>query len=79
MHEVNYQESDVPRPASTWGCGADVRAAARGDRVEETIKLAVMVTVRLSIVAHGFSALPGMALYTRMVTTLGATSPANRP
>jgi NhaP-type Na+/H+ or K+/H+ antiporter len=46
---------------------------------EETIKLAVMVTVMLSIFAHGFSALPGIALYTRKVATLAATSPENRP
>jgi NhaP-type Na+/H+ or K+/H+ antiporter len=32
---------------------------------EETIKLAIMATVMLSIFAHGFSALPGIALYTR--------------
>jgi sodium/hydrogen antiporter len=46
---------------------------------EETIKLAVMVTVMLSIVAHGCSALPGIALYTRKVATLTATSPEHRP
>jgi sodium/hydrogen antiporter len=46
---------------------------------EETIKLAVMVTVILSIFAHGFSAVPGMALYTRKVAMLDATSPENRP
>src|SRR5215831_2693412 len=46
---------------------------------EETIKLAVTVTVMLSIFAHGFSALPGIALYTRKVAMLDATSPENRP
>jgi sodium/hydrogen antiporter len=46
---------------------------------EETITRAVMVTVMLSIFAHGCSALPGMALYTRKVATLAATSPENRP
>jgi NhaP-type Na+/H+ or K+/H+ antiporter len=46
---------------------------------EETIKLAVMATVMLSIFAHGFSALPGIALYTRKVATLAAASPENRP
>jgi sodium/hydrogen antiporter len=46
---------------------------------EETIKLAVMATVMLSIFTHGFSALPGIALYTRKVATLAATSPENRP
>jgi hypothetical protein len=38
-----------------------------------------MVTVMLSIFAHGFSALPGITLYTRKVATLAATSPENRP
>ena len=28
MHDVSHQESDVPRPARTWGYGADVRATA---------------------------------------------------
>jgi NhaP-type Na+/H+ or K+/H+ antiporter len=46
---------------------------------EETIKLAVMSTVMLSIFAHGFSALPGISLYTRKVARLAATSPENRP
>jgi NhaP-type Na+/H+ or K+/H+ antiporter len=46
---------------------------------EETIKLAVMATVMLSIFGHGFSALPGITLYTRKVATLATTSPENRP
>ena len=46
---------------------------------EETIKLAVMVTVMLSIFAHGFSALPGITLYTRKVATLAATAPETKP
>jgi sodium/hydrogen antiporter len=45
---------------------------------EETIKLAVMATVMLSIFAHGFSALPGIDLYTRKVATLDAMSPETR-
>ena len=45
---------------------------------EDTLKLAVMVTVMLSIVAHGVSAAPGMALYTRKVATLAATAPESR-
>lgn len=28
IHDVSHQESDVPRPARTWGDGADVRATA---------------------------------------------------
>jgi len=45
---------------------------------EETIKLVVMATVMLSIFAHGFSALPGIDMYTRKVATLDATSPETR-
>ena len=45
---------------------------------EETIKLVVMATVMLSIFAHGFSALPGIDLYTRKVATLDAMSPETR-
>lgn len=37
---------------------------------EETIKLAVIVTVMLSIIAHGFSALPGINWYERKVKAL---------
>jgi len=37
---------------------------------EPTIRLAVMVTVLLSIFAHGLSALPGINLYARKVATL---------
>jgi NhaP-type Na+/H+ or K+/H+ antiporter len=45
---------------------------------EETIKLAVMVTVMLSIFAHGFSALPGIDLYARKVAGLDASAPEKR-
>jgi len=45
---------------------------------EETIRLAVMATVMLSIFAHGFSALPGIDLYARKVEALDATSPEKR-
>ena len=45
---------------------------------EETIKLTVMVTVLLSIFAHGFSALPGINLYARKVAALPADAPENR-
>jgi NhaP-type Na+/H+ or K+/H+ antiporter len=45
---------------------------------EETIKLVVMATVMLSIFAHGFSALPGIDLYSRKVATLDAMSPETR-
>lgn len=42
---------------------------------EETIRLAVMATVALSIVAHGLSAQPGLRLYARRVAALEATAP----
>jgi NhaP-type Na+/H+ or K+/H+ antiporter len=45
---------------------------------EATIKLAVMVTVMLSIFAHGFSALPGIELYARKVAALDASAPEKR-
>jgi NhaP-type Na+/H+ or K+/H+ antiporter len=45
---------------------------------EETIKLAVMVTVMLSIFAHGFSALPGIDRYARKVAELPADAPEKR-
>jgi NhaP-type Na+/H+ or K+/H+ antiporter len=45
---------------------------------EETIKLAVMATVMLSIFAHGFSALPGIDLYARKVAGLDASTPERR-
>ena len=44
---------------------------------EETIRLAVMATVLLSIFAHGFTALPGIDLYTRKLATLDRMSPEN--
>jgi len=42
---------------------------------EETIRLAVMATVMLSIFAHGFSALPGINHYARKVAALDADAP----
>jgi NhaP-type Na+/H+ or K+/H+ antiporter len=45
---------------------------------EATIRLTVMVTVLLSILLHGASALPGLALYARRVATLDAHAPENR-
>jgi NhaP-type Na+/H+ or K+/H+ antiporter len=45
---------------------------------EETIKLAVMVTVMLSIFIHGFSAFPGIDLYARKVAKLDASTPEKR-
>jgi len=50
--------------------GADIHAPD-----ESLIGLAVMVTVALSIFAHGFSALPGMNLYAAKVALLKAESP----
>jgi sodium/hydrogen antiporter len=45
---------------------------------EETIKLAVIVTVLVSIFAHGFSTLPGIGWYARRVTGLGDNAPEQR-
>jgi sodium/hydrogen antiporter len=41
---------------------------------EATIRLAVIVTVLLSIFAHGLSAAPGIGLYTRKTTSLDSAS-----
>ena len=46
---------------------------------EETIRLAVMATVMLSIFAHGFSARPGIDSYARKVAALDDSSPEKRP
>jgi NhaP-type Na+/H+ or K+/H+ antiporter len=45
---------------------------------EDTIRLAVMATVMLSIFAHGFSALPGIDLYARKVAELDDSAPEKR-
>jgi NhaP-type Na+/H+ or K+/H+ antiporter len=45
------------------------------EHAEDAIRLTVMVTVFLSIVAHGLSALPGMARYARHVERLPADAP----
>jgi NhaP-type Na+/H+ or K+/H+ antiporter len=42
---------------------------------EETIKLAVTATVMLSIFAHGFTALPGINIYSRKVAELADSAP----
>jgi len=42
---------------------------------EQTIRFAVMTTVLLSIFAHGLSAMAGMELYARNITTLPPTAP----
>ena len=42
---------------------------------ESTIRVAVMVTVLLSIFAHGLSALPGIQLYARKLTALPPNAP----
>ncbi len=44
-------------------------------RGDDTIRLAVMATVLLSIVAHGLSAMPGIARYARCVEGLPAGAP----
>ncbi len=45
---------------------------------EETIRMAVIATVMLSIFAHGFSALPGIDMYERKVRKLDASSPEKK-
>ena len=42
---------------------------------EETIRLAVTATVLISVFIHGFSALPGIALYARKVAELDPAAP----
>lgn len=45
---------------------------------EETIRLTVMITVWLSIFAHGLSAMPGMNLYAGKMKRLPADAPENQ-
>ncbi len=42
---------------------------------DATIELAVMMTVLLSIFAHGLSAVPGMELYARKIGSLPSDAP----
>lgn len=41
---------------------------------EATVKLAIMMTVLLSIFAHGFSALPGISVYAKKIAGLNASA-----
>ena len=45
---------------------------------EQTMRRAVIVTVMLSIFAHGLSAVPGINLYARKIASLGADAPEHR-
>ena len=45
---------------------------------EPTIRLAVIVTVLISIFAHGLSAMPGIGLYARNIASLDAAAPENQ-
>jgi hypothetical protein len=45
---------------------------------ETVIRLAVIVTVVLSIFAHGLSALPGIRLYERKIASLDASAPEHQ-
>jgi len=45
---------------------------------EPTIRVAVMMTVLLSIFAHGLSAVPGIAIYARKTASLPAAAPKHR-
>ena len=64
IHDVSHQESDVPRPARTWGYSADVRATAPAGGVVVVEYLALgtyegghgynAVSMLRAAVAHGF-------------------------
>src|SRR5271157_2599394 len=45
---------------------------------DPTIRVAIIVTVMLSIFAHGLSAVPGINLYARKIATLGADAPEHQ-
>jgi sodium/hydrogen antiporter len=45
---------------------------------ETTIRLAVMMTVLISIFAHGLSAMPGIGLYARKIRSLGPAAPEHQ-
>jgi len=45
---------------------------------ESTIRVAVMMTVLLSIFAHGLSAVPGIAIYARKTASLHAATPEHQ-
>ena len=45
---------------------------------ESTIRLAVLVTVMVSIFAHGLSAMPGIAWYTRAIASLDGDAPEHQ-
>jgi hypothetical protein len=48
-------------------------------RGEATIRLAVIVTVLLSIFAHGFSATPGIAFYAGKIASPGIDAAPKTP
>jgi sodium/hydrogen antiporter len=45
---------------------------------EDTIRLAVMVTVFISIFAHGLSAMPGINIYSKKIHALSTNAPENK-
>jgi len=45
---------------------------------DPTIRVAIIVTVMLSIFAHGLSAVPGINLYARKIASLGADAPEHQ-
>ncbi len=45
---------------------------------EPTMRMAVIVTVALSIFAHGLSAMPGINLYARQIASLGTDAPEHQ-
>jgi NhaP-type Na+/H+ or K+/H+ antiporter len=44
---------------------------------EDTIRLAVMATVLISIFAHGFSAMPGINIYAKKIRALPTNAAEN--
>ena len=46
--------------------------------VSPTLRLAVIVTVMLSIFAHGLTALPGINLYAKSIAGLGDDAPEHQ-
>ncbi|MFX1765763.1 cation:proton antiporter [Paraburkholderia sp. A1RI-2L] len=64
-----------PRGLASIVLGLVYLEGEKGLPGESTIKLAVMATVLLSIVAHGLSALPSISRYAKSITALGDYAP----
>lgn len=64
-----------PRGLASIVLGLVYLEQAAHDSGQTTIRLAVMVTVLLSIFAHGLTAMPGIELYARKIQSLPPDSP----